>query len=856
MRVQENQPHRILNPLMKQLVRRLNIGARREEVASKSRLIALWPGRQNTADKRLVMVVALALNSQAVWAEDKTAMPAQSIEAGKAETPVQMAPMVIKGAASDVSDKPNIPDHVTDTSTVESLTAQQISESINAVTTGEVLEYLPSVHVRERYIGDINGILVMRVNSSIASAQTVVYADGMLLSNLLNNSYSTPPRWGMVSPSEIERVDVIYGPFSALYPGNSAGGIVNITTKMPDKLEFQGGVDYLQQHYSLFGTNSNYYGNHETVSAGDRVGDLSFLMALDHLDNIGQPMTFGATLVSAKATSAGAYVPVTGALSYISPANAATLVTSAIGIDHSIQDNARIKVAYDFTPTISATYTLGVWENNSNKMVNSYLTNAAGLTVYGGPVLINGAKYSVTAPSASTQVSQYYQNGLKVKSDTGGMFDWEVDASLFNEGTDIVRSSSGNTGTTPSAFATAGTIVIGDGTGWKNLDFRGDFRPGGDLKSIHQLSYGYHTDQYVLRSVTDSLVSGINWNSSPANAMTANSQGQTQTQALYLQDAWQMAPAWKLVGGGRMESWQATDGSNYTTATGNVTYQNRSMNAFSPKLALSYQATENWGVRSSFGTGTRFPTVGELFANVTPQSSAGTVLTALQISALPAPYNKPTNNPGLLPETVNSMELTAERHLENGIWRNSLFGEEKKNAIISTTDAISLPGYIISGNQNVDAVRTIGFETVLEAKNLWKHGFDFSGSATWVNSIITADAANPILVGTDQPRIPKFRATLTETYHQNDQLSYSVNYRYSGRQHVALYTAAGYTDPNPNVYGTTVSKYSVIDIKTLYKVDKQWLASFGINNLTNCQYFVNPNPYPMRTLFASLKYEM
>lgn len=201
MRVQENQPHRILNPLMKQLVRRLNIGARREEVASKSRLIALWPGRQNTADKRLVMVVALALNSQAVWAEDKTAMPAQSIEAGKAETPVQMAPMVIKGAASDVSDKPNIPDHVTDTSTVESLTAQQISESINAVTTGEVLEYLPSVHVRERYIGDINGILVMRVNSSIASAQTVVYADGMLLSNLLNNSYSTPPRWGMVSPA-------------------------------------------------------------------------------------------------------------------------------------------------------------------------------------------------------------------------------------------------------------------------------------------------------------------------------------------------------------------------------------------------------------------------------------------------------------------------------------------------------------------------------------------------------------------------------------------------------------------------------------------------------------------------------
>jgi iron complex outermembrane receptor protein len=31
---------------------------------------------------------------------------------------------------------------------------------------GAALNYLPSTHVRERYIGDRNGILVMRVNGS------------------------------------------------------------------------------------------------------------------------------------------------------------------------------------------------------------------------------------------------------------------------------------------------------------------------------------------------------------------------------------------------------------------------------------------------------------------------------------------------------------------------------------------------------------------------------------------------------------------------------------------------------------------------------------------------------------------
>ena len=49
---------------------------------------------------------------------------------------------------------------------------------------------------------------------------------------------SFPPRWGMVIPEEIERVDVMYGPFSAAYPGNSVGAVVAFTTRMPQAFEF------------------------------------------------------------------------------------------------------------------------------------------------------------------------------------------------------------------------------------------------------------------------------------------------------------------------------------------------------------------------------------------------------------------------------------------------------------------------------------------------------------------------------------------------------------------------------------------------------------------------------------------
>ena len=64
-----------------------------------------------------------------------------------------------------------------------------------------------------------------------------------------------------------------------------------------------------------------------------------------------------------------------------------------------------------------------------------------------------------------------------------------------------------------------------------------------------------------------------------------------------------------------------------------------------------------------------------------------------------------------------------------------------------------------------------------------------------------------------------------------------------------------HSDPNPNVYGA-VSHYSVFDTKLLYRIDKQWSASAGINNIGNFKYYVNPNPYPQRTFFAILMYDL
>lgn len=176
--------------------------------------------------------------------------------------------------------------------TVETYSKQQIQDSVNATTSQQTLKYLPSFQVRERYIGDRNGPIATRTTGTLSSAQTMLYADGVLLSNLLGNSYSFPPRWGMVSPEEIESVNILYGPFSALYAGNSFGGVVNINTRMPEKFEAHASAQTFIQNFELYGTNKTLNGNHETASVGNKVNDLSFWVGLDRLENESQPMQF------------------------------------------------------------------------------------------------------------------------------------------------------------------------------------------------------------------------------------------------------------------------------------------------------------------------------------------------------------------------------------------------------------------------------------------------------------------------------------------------------------------------------------------------------------------------------------
>src|SRR6478672_7638824 len=136
-----------------------------------------------------------------------------------------------------------------------SVTATRIKKTVNLIDAEDAVKYLPSVFLRKRNNGDTQAVMGTRVWGVSSSARSLVFADGIPLSALIaNNNNIGGPRWGLVSPIEIARIDMMYGPYSAAYAGNSMGAVMEITTRMPSHLE--GAISHTQalQRFDLYGT--------------------------------------------------------------------------------------------------------------------------------------------------------------------------------------------------------------------------------------------------------------------------------------------------------------------------------------------------------------------------------------------------------------------------------------------------------------------------------------------------------------------------------------------------------------------------------------------------------------------------
>ncbi|HTI17450.1 MAG TPA: TonB-dependent receptor [Trinickia sp.] len=721
----------------------------------------------------------------------------------------------VLAAATD----PNLP------ATMETVTRSQF-ENWNFINTEDALKYLPNLAIRKRFVGDPNSLIAVRGTSNTQSARGLVYADGLLLSNLLGNNWYFPPRWSMLLPNEIQQVNVIYGPFSALYPGNAMGATVLIATRMPAKFEANADVKAFTQHFDLFGVNRSFNGGEASASIGNKLGRFSFRLGVNHLDNTSQPLQF-ATLAKSAVPAKIGDTRVTGAYFYNSQSNAPTAVlgVNGEGIQHTVQDQIKLKMQYDFTSNWRGAFTLGYWHQIYDNQTSTFLHDADGKPVYSGSVNLGGNEYIIPAaalaPSRGYSENWLYGLSLKTRYATG--WNAEAIASYYDVGQSVARTAnSGVPGNGP------GVVTYGDGTGWRTLDVRTTYTPASSAAGFasHGLALGYHYDNYFLNNTT---YNAANWRGGAAGSFANAFAGRTQTQALYAQDAWRFLPRWKVVLGLRYEDWKAYAGAQALGST-RVVLPDADQHRFSPKASLSFDVTQTLTLRASIARAYRFPTVSELFQGKINGSSIV------------------SNNPNLQPEDDLAKELTAEWALSKGLFRLSYFEDMVKNSIFSQTNTTVIPN--VTNFQNIDKVRSRGVEMSYQNEDVLLNGLDLVASLAYTQSKILANSKNPASIGKYFYRIPLWRAALAATYHIDDRAAVTVAGRYSGRQYNTLTN----TDTNPEVFGGT-STYAVVDAKFTFRPTKFSEIGVGVDNLFDARYFVY-HPYPGRTIYAHGKLQL
>lgn len=769
------------------------------------------------------------------------ALAAQPAGAQGVGTDVELAPVTVTGGTPRSGLANGLP------SNTASKTAEDLREQ-NLFNPEDALKYVPNTSIRKRYIGDRNALIGGRSFGTLQPSRGLVYLDGYLISNFLGRFDA--PRWNMVTPEAMARVDVLYGPFSAIYPGNSIGTTVAITEREPKA--FEGGVRLTgaRQRFELYGQSDDFNASQVSAYLGDRLSSgLWYSLALNHQDSTSHPMNYATVSANAAGvfpTVTGAATPVTGVQYDTDPLGQRRAVFGASGgaIDHTVQDTLKLKLGYSFTRDVVGSLMVGLWQNNTTNTNQPFIRDAAGNLVWAGIVSENGNNFNLPASTfaASDRDESHRHLGLTLKTRHAAGWNGSVVYSNYRIVEDIARQSNGPENL--AASGGAGTWTRRDGTGWNTFEAQGTYTPvAGDFgDGRHALTFGLHRNSYVLNSPTRNA---SDWR----NAETTLSQrylGHTDVTALYAQDAWKLRPDLTLTLGVRKEHFRANDGEQVVRATScvpsaaascasngdgsfnrTVSYPSRSLSGTSPKASLAWQLPQEMLLKASYGKGVRFPNVEELYNGT---------LTATSVSL---------SDPNLQPERSNAMELSAEKDWEQHRLRVSLFHDDVRDAILRQTDISVTPS--VTRVSNVDRVKTQGIEVVWQTQDWGIKGLSLDTNLALASSKVDANAKDPQSVGKYWLRVPKVRANLLAAYRPNDRWMGSVGLRYSGRAYNDVYNR----DVNPNVYGG-VSSFTIVDVRGSYNFNPKTELAVGIDNLNDTRAY-QVHPYPGRTLFTELR---
>jgi iron complex outermembrane receptor protein len=705
-----------------------------------------------------------------------------------------------------------------------SLGADQFA-GVNARNVEDLMKYAPDFFVRTRYAGDSNGVPGFRGTHSTQSARSLVMVDGFTVSNFLGNSFAYAPKWGVVGPGEVEQFDVVYGPYSARYAGNSMGGVVNITTRSPEKTEAFATVQAMAQPYDQYGTHDTYYGYSAEAGFGFRQkdGPWSLRVSGRHFRNTGHPMMFYGL---APSTSTAAATAVTGAIvdprQHVAsaPGTSTNPIFAAQSPAQITQDQAKLRVGYDGASGVTGELLVAYWHNlDSQTSPDCYLRDASGNAVCSGLVSIGGKSYTASGANWSRTVRDELLSGLKIAAPLSDAVTVQANVSTYQ----ILRAD----GFTSNSYAAgktdgAGTLSRQGPTWW----WTGDLSATAQLGGV-ELSGGGSANLYKTDLTNYALG---NWRDEAGKAFSTRTFGKTRTLAAWGELRVPLDPV-TLTLGARWEDWRAFDGglARVGSTGGTVTnrYAARHATGFQPKASLEWAVDPDTRVQLSLAKATRFPTVGELFQGSLNGDGS---------------FNADSFDPNLKPERSTDANLLVAHDFGGVKLTASAFWQRVRDTIFAFY-GFNQNGVSTSNYKNIDVTRQYGLELIAQTHDVLVPGLDIDANAAWIDSVTVRNDAAPTAEGVQFPRIPRWRLNGNLRYRVAPPVLVAIGVRYASRPNTDLFGLQ-----RGDTYGYT-SELFALDAKVSWDVNAQLRLSAGVDNITNDRAWVY-HPYPQRSFLV------
>lgn len=558
----------------------------------------------------------------------------------------------------------------------------------NIKTVDEALLEIPGVFAK-RNKGLMDSTSSVRLRGFKGDQYTLILLDGQPL----NDAYTGGVEWGMLPVDNIERIEVIRGAASALYGGNAMGGVINIITKTPEKLEIRasGGI-----------------GSHDTrryrFSVGNRFLD-KFSLRIGYEEESTDGYVTIPVQRSIKdngiGTVSGGY-PMNDKFG-----NPKKWVVGDKGKNNAEKRNLNGKATFDFSDTGNLAFSI-----LSGRHEYDYGHPNTYMGTFSGSAIAGTNHNAAFRPNDFISYTGIGRNDTDIYTLCAKEFFGPVQLNA-QVGTVITddRYITESGGPTKTYYDSQGSLKITENESWFS-----ELSADVPLGESHRLIFGisYRTD----KSDTDDYNVPYYRSYSGKGNSTFYSGGKDKIWAVFMQEEWSIAEPLTLYLGGRYDMWKVYDGASGVPGS-EAKYDSNTESEFSPKASVVWKALPDTILKASVGHAFRPPSLYELYRT---WKSWGMTY---------------QSNPNLKPETVWTYEAGVDQYFFDKKTKLSLTGYQN--------DIEDLIYYKIDGDKktrtNAGKARTYGLE--FEVSQQITDWLTTWGNYTWTQAEITDNPTDP-----------------------------------------------------------------------------------------------------------------